>query len=227
MSQILNLLRPGRGNGQAEAIRQSTSLTMAYLLAQNRKFEQWMREKVAELEERVAGERTHQANEVEAEEPEWELEAEAPPDPMEEATVTFMDLEQDTAPLAPTTFVPPPPAPEAAEAVESLPEEPPPPEPEPEPDPPGWAAMLGVEPAPETEPPPPAEAESNAVDEPAAATEEEPALSLVPVENLFPASEEDAAGESGSEPRPEGSADWESEPEPDMPLQDGHRGHWD
>ena len=43
-----------RGSGD-DAIRQSTSLTMAYLLEQNRKFEAYMRQKVVELEARVAG----------------------------------------------------------------------------------------------------------------------------------------------------------------------------
>jgi hypothetical protein len=40
--------------GEEDAIRQSTSLTMAYLLAQNGKFEAYMRSKVEELEARVA-----------------------------------------------------------------------------------------------------------------------------------------------------------------------------
>jgi hypothetical protein len=51
MGGILDALRGG-GN---DAIRQSTSLTTAYLLEQNRKFEAYMREKVAALEGRVAG----------------------------------------------------------------------------------------------------------------------------------------------------------------------------
>jgi hypothetical protein len=51
MAGILDALR----GGGSDAIRQSTSLTTAYLLEQNRKFEAYMREKVAALEGRVAG----------------------------------------------------------------------------------------------------------------------------------------------------------------------------
>jgi hypothetical protein len=43
-----------RGNRE-DAIRQSTSLTMVYLLEQNRKFEVYMRQKVAATEAQVAG----------------------------------------------------------------------------------------------------------------------------------------------------------------------------
>jgi hypothetical protein len=50
---ILDALRRNP-TGQADAMRQTTSLTMAYLLEQNRQFEAYMREKVAELEARVA-----------------------------------------------------------------------------------------------------------------------------------------------------------------------------
>jgi hypothetical protein len=51
MGGLLDALR----GGGSDAIRQSTSLTTAYLLEQNRKFEAYMREKVAALEGRVAG----------------------------------------------------------------------------------------------------------------------------------------------------------------------------
>ena len=47
--------------GGSDAIRQSTSLTMAYLLAQNRKFERYMRQKVEELEARVAAQQARLA----------------------------------------------------------------------------------------------------------------------------------------------------------------------
>lgn len=50
---LFNALRGG-GKGQTDAMRQTTTLTMAYLLEQNRQFEAYMREKVEELEARVA-----------------------------------------------------------------------------------------------------------------------------------------------------------------------------
>ena len=62
---FLDALKGGGG----DAIRQSTSLTMAYLLEQNRKFEAYMRGKVEELEARVAAQQARlAAAETEAEE---------------------------------------------------------------------------------------------------------------------------------------------------------------
>ena len=54
MSKLMGLFRSGANGSNTEAIRQSTSMTMAYLLEQNRKFESFMRQKVEKLEERVS-----------------------------------------------------------------------------------------------------------------------------------------------------------------------------
>ena len=63
--RFLDALKGGGG----DAIRQSTSLTMAYLLEQNRKFEAYMRGKVEELEARVAAQQARlAAAETEADE---------------------------------------------------------------------------------------------------------------------------------------------------------------
>ena len=51
MSSILARLRNG---DSSQGIRQSTALTTVYLLEMNRKFESFMRDKVEELEGRVA-----------------------------------------------------------------------------------------------------------------------------------------------------------------------------
>lgn len=53
MGKLTGLFSRG-GTNTSDVIRQSTSMTMAYLLEQNRKFEAFMRDKVAELEGRVA-----------------------------------------------------------------------------------------------------------------------------------------------------------------------------
>lgn len=54
MSKLLSLFSRGGSHSSTDAIRQSTSMTMAYLLEQNRKFESFMRQKVEELEGRVS-----------------------------------------------------------------------------------------------------------------------------------------------------------------------------
>ncbi|MCQ3979056.1 MAG: hypothetical protein DPW09_37010 [Anaerolineae bacterium] len=54
MSKLLSLFSRGGSQSSTDAIRQSTSMTMAYLLEQNRKFEFFMRQKVEELEGRVS-----------------------------------------------------------------------------------------------------------------------------------------------------------------------------
>lgn len=54
MSKLLSLFGRGGSQSSTDAIRQSTSMTMAYLLEQNRKFEFFMRQKVEELEGRVS-----------------------------------------------------------------------------------------------------------------------------------------------------------------------------
>ena len=50
----MGFLNAFRGKGSNDAMRQTTSLTMAYLLEQNTCFEAYMRQKVEELEARVA-----------------------------------------------------------------------------------------------------------------------------------------------------------------------------
>ena len=70
---FLDALKGGGG----DAIRHSTSLTMAYLLEQNRKFEAYMRGKVEELEARVAAQQARLAA-VETEADESDL----PPAPL-------------------------------------------------------------------------------------------------------------------------------------------------
>ena len=52
MAGILSAL--GRGNQKKDPMRESAALTTVYLLEQNQKFEQFMRQKVDELESRVA-----------------------------------------------------------------------------------------------------------------------------------------------------------------------------
>lgn len=54
MSKLLSLFNRRGSQSSTDAIRQSTSMTMAYLLEQNRKFEFFMRQKVEELEGRVS-----------------------------------------------------------------------------------------------------------------------------------------------------------------------------
>lgn len=62
---ILDALR--RPNtGSTDAMRQTTTLTMAYLLEQNRQFEAYMREKVEELEARVAAQQARASVKIEA-----------------------------------------------------------------------------------------------------------------------------------------------------------------
>jgi len=64
MSRLLNIFRGGDAASHTEAMRQSTSLTMAYLMEQNRKFELFMREKVELLESRVAAQSTRDGFEL-------------------------------------------------------------------------------------------------------------------------------------------------------------------
>jgi hypothetical protein len=93
---IWDLLKQ-RGQG-AEAMRQSATLTTAYLLDQNRKFEAFMRARIAELEGRVAGQqarltaRTEEDIDV-AEEPPAEVPAEDIPRVDVEQPVAFFDQE--------------------------------------------------------------------------------------------------------------------------------------
>jgi hypothetical protein len=53
MSKLMQLLR-GNTPQTEDALRQSTSLTMAYLLERNRRFEHFLLQKLTELESRVA-----------------------------------------------------------------------------------------------------------------------------------------------------------------------------
>ncbi len=69
----MKLLNALRGGSNKDAMRQTTSLTMAYLLEQNARFETFMRQKVEELEAVVA---QQQARHAEADE--TRLEAPAP-----------------------------------------------------------------------------------------------------------------------------------------------------
>jgi hypothetical protein len=64
MGGILNALR----RGESDAIRESTSLTTAYLLEQNRKFEAFMRDRIAELESRVTSQQARPSARTTAEE---------------------------------------------------------------------------------------------------------------------------------------------------------------
>ncbi|HSG18702.1 MAG TPA: hypothetical protein VLE70_20570, partial [Anaerolineae bacterium] len=81
MAGILSAL--GRGNQQKDPMRESAALTTVYLLEQNQKFEQYMRQKVDELESRVAAQQARLSTRAETEERElWAaLESfEVPPD---------------------------------------------------------------------------------------------------------------------------------------------------
>ncbi|MCL4299181.1 MAG: hypothetical protein KJ077_25820 [Anaerolineae bacterium] len=61
MSKLLSLFSRS-GNSNTDAIRQSTTMTMAYLLEQNRKFEFFMREKVERLEQLVSSQQQTRAD---------------------------------------------------------------------------------------------------------------------------------------------------------------------
>jgi hypothetical protein len=81
MAGILSAL--GRGNQQKDPMRESAALTTVYLLEQNQKFEQFMRQKVDDLESRVAAQQARLSTREEVEERElWAaLESfEVPPD---------------------------------------------------------------------------------------------------------------------------------------------------
>jgi hypothetical protein len=93
---IWDLLKQ-RGQG-AEAMRQSATLTTAYLLEQNRKFEAFMRARIAELEGRVAGQQARVTARAEedgdvVEEPPAEAPAEDIPRVDVEQPVAFFDQE--------------------------------------------------------------------------------------------------------------------------------------
>lgn len=91
--KLLNALRSG---GNKDAMRQTTSLTMAYLLEQNARFEIFMRQKVDELEAIVA---QQQARHVEVD-PTAEMMEEPWPEPDEAA----LALDQTaTRPAKPVT----------------------------------------------------------------------------------------------------------------------------
>jgi hypothetical protein len=61
MSKLLSFFSRD-GNSNTDAIRQSTTMTMAYLLEQNRKFEFFMREKVERLEQLVSSQQQTRAD---------------------------------------------------------------------------------------------------------------------------------------------------------------------
>ena len=65
----MKLFNALRGGSNKDAMRQTTSLTMAYLLEQNARFEMFMRQKVGELEAIVAQQQARQANESPVEAP--------------------------------------------------------------------------------------------------------------------------------------------------------------
>jgi hypothetical protein len=100
MSKLLSLFSRGGSQSSTDAIRQSTSLTMAYLLEQNRKFEFFMRQKVEELEERVsAQQQTRQGLEYEDEVDDHEIDRveEVDPDrgePAVLAPITSADVDE-------------------------------------------------------------------------------------------------------------------------------------
>jgi hypothetical protein len=92
MAGILSAL--GRGNQQKDLMRESAALTTVYLLEQNQKFEQYMRQKVDELESRVAAQQARLSTRAETEERElWAaLESfEVPPDATRTAEEPGMD----------------------------------------------------------------------------------------------------------------------------------------
>lgn len=67
----MKLFNALRGGGNKDAMRQTTSLTMAYLLEQNARFETFMRQKVGELEAIVAQQQArHATAELTGSEPE-------------------------------------------------------------------------------------------------------------------------------------------------------------
>jgi hypothetical protein len=66
MAGILSAL--GRGNQKKDPMRESAALTTVYLLEQNQKFEQFMRQKVDELESRVAAQQARLSTREEVEE---------------------------------------------------------------------------------------------------------------------------------------------------------------
>ena len=66
MAGILSAL--GRGNQKKDPMRESAALTTVYLLEQNQKFEQFMRQKVDELESRVAAQQARMSTREEVEE---------------------------------------------------------------------------------------------------------------------------------------------------------------
>lgn len=101
MSKLLSLFGRRGSHIGTDAIRQSTSMTMAYLLEQNRKFESFMRQKVEALEGRVsAQQQTRQDLEYEDEadyDPEIDRVEEADQDrgePTASALITSADVDE-------------------------------------------------------------------------------------------------------------------------------------
>ena len=155
MSKILDLFRGGGGGGNSDAIRQSTTLTMAYLIEQNRKFEFYMRQKLDELEARVSAQQARQSDfdsiEEEDEEPTEETTggqlhqrstADAPTVPTipileteEVLMLTSDSLLEDDAEGSEDVHQEEVKAPEGAAVVN--------------PDPPGWDVLFGLVPAPD------------------------------------------------------------------------------
>ncbi|MBE7556668.1 MAG: hypothetical protein HS126_36930 [Anaerolineales bacterium] len=97
----MGFLNALKGGGNKDAMRQTTSLTMAYLLEQNARFETFMRQKVDELEAIVAQQQARHAEvdpaSEEVEEP-W-------PEPEEEevAPAAAEFVQTDTRPVKPVT----------------------------------------------------------------------------------------------------------------------------
>lgn len=90
--KLLNALRSG---GNKDAMRQTTSLTMAYLLEQNARFEIFMRQKVDELEAIVA---QQQARHVEVD-PTAEMMEEPWPEPDEAAVALDQTVTRPAKPV--------------------------------------------------------------------------------------------------------------------------------
>lgn len=97
----MGFLNALKGGGNKDAMRQTTSLTMAYLLEQNARFEAFMRQKVDELEAIVA---QQQARHAEVD-PASEVVEEPWPEPEEgEVAPAAAELVQtDTRPVKPVT----------------------------------------------------------------------------------------------------------------------------
>ncbi len=106
MRKILARLRSGSNSQQG--IRQSTALTTVYLLEMNRKFESFMRDKVEELEGRVAAQQARLSTKTEVVEEAWEdtgiVEETAPADELDwSEVVPILDESPQPAPALAVT----------------------------------------------------------------------------------------------------------------------------